>query len=201
MANSAVTALAVALLGAGQSSRFGPDDKLAALIGEEPLCIWSARAGSSIKADHRFFVTSPDSRARLDHLGYRRLINPDASEGMGSSLRLAAQAAIDTGATALLVLLADMPFITHAHLDRLMAALAVEPTKPVFSQAPGGAPQPPALFPVAYLPLLVTMSGDSGARQFAQGATIVAAEADLLIDIDTLADLKRARDMHEARMR
>lgn len=199
MANSAVKALAVAILAAGQSSRFGPDDKLSALIGGNPLWVWSARAGLKIAAKQRFFVTSRADDTDVERLGYEVLINPDASEGMGSSLRLAAQAAIDAGAEALLVLLADMPFVKHDHLDRLIAASAEDPDRPVFSQASDGAPQPPALFPTSYLPLLAAMSGDSGARRFARDATVVEAEAELLVDIDTQADLERAQQIHRHR--
>jgi molybdenum cofactor cytidylyltransferase len=181
--------LAVALLAAGRSQRFGDEDKLAARLGGKLLIDWAAQAGRAINAAQHFIVTGPDVPQQDCPAGYVQLHNPDAGEGLGSSLRLAAHHARETGAVALLVLLADMPLVRPSHLATLVASFGADPAVPVFSRALGGVPQPPAILPAALFPALEALSGDSGARRLARGATLVTASPDSLIDVDTPADL------------
>jgi molybdenum cofactor cytidylyltransferase len=186
---SATDRLAVALLAAGCSRRFGASDKLGALLGGKPLLHWSAEAGRAINAAQHFLVTGAAPLQQDLPGDYRVIVNDSVDEGLSSSLRLAAQAAGDMGASALLILLGDMPMVTAGHLRALVAA--ADPARPVFSRTPGGAPQPPALFPVTQFAALQSMSGDSGARSLAKDALFVESGADLLIDVDTAEDLAR----------
>ncbi|MBT2185502.1 nucleotidyltransferase family protein [Sphingobium nicotianae] len=183
--------LAVALLAAGRSTRFGVADKLLAQLGDRPLIKWAADAGLSVGADHRFLVAGDDFDA--DTLGYRLCPNPHPEHGMATSLRIAATAAREAGASALLILLADMPFVTAAHLARLVATFLRDSSAPVFSTAEGGTPQPPSLFPASLFAALQALEGDKGARSLAVGATLVVAGADALLDVDTPDDLDSAR--------
>jgi molybdenum cofactor cytidylyltransferase len=185
--------LAVALLAAGASRRFGDTDKLAADLGGRPLIDWAAAAGRSVDAAQHFVVTSPDFLQRLCPGGYEQLVNAAAGEGMGTSLRLAALRAREAGADALLVLLADMPLVAADHLAALLAAASDD--RPVFSRGPDGAAQPPALFPAALFPTLEAMAGDKGARALAGNALFIAASAETLHDVDTSADLARCRSL------
>ncbi len=181
--------LAVALLAAGRSARFGQADKLSAPLGGRPLLHWAAAAGAGINAAQHFLVTSAGFAPRDRPEGYAHLANPDAQEGLASSLRIAARHARESEATALLILLGDMPLVRAAHLAALIAAFTEEPSRPVFTRALGGAPQPPAIFPAALFAALEALSGDSGARALARSAAFVEAPADSLIDVDTPADL------------
>ncbi len=181
--------LAVALLAAGRSARFGERDKLMAPLGGKSLIEWAASAGRSINAAQHFLIAAPDFPQHSCPEGYDPLSNPDAAEGMASSLRVAARHAREADATALLVLLGDMPLIRPAHLAALLAALSDDPARPVFSRTAGGAPQPPVLFPAMFFPAIEALAGDSGARSLARGATFVEAPADSLLDVDTPADL------------
>lgn len=186
---TSVDGLAIALLAAGRSKRFGTADKLAATLAGRPLIDWAADAGRAVNAAQHIVVTGPDVPQKSCPVGYARLINQDAEEGLGSSLRMAARHARETGASALLVLLADMPFVRPSHLSLLIATFGADPAISVFSHAPGHAAQPPALLPAALFPTLEALGGDSGARSLARGATLVEAPADTLIDVDTPADL------------
>ncbi len=181
--------LAVALLAAGRSARFGQADKRAALLGGRPLLSWAAAAGRGINAAQHFLVTSADFPQQDGPEGYAYLVNPDAQEGLASSLRIAARHAREGDATALLILLGDMPLVRTAHLAALVAAFSEDMSRPVFTRAPGGAPQPPAIFPAALFAALEALSGDSGARALARGAAFVEVPADSLVDVDTPADL------------
>jgi len=183
--------IAVALLAAGRSTRFGESDKLAAELGDRTLIHWAAEAGLSVPARRWFLVAGPDAGG--DAEGYERLTNPAPTQGLGSSLRIAAAAAAQAGVDGLLILLADMPFIGKAHLGRLASAFGYDGTRPVFSLAPDMAAQPPALFPASLFEALQAIQGDKGARGFAEGASLVSTDPERLIDIDTPDDLARAR--------
>lgn len=186
---ASVDGLVVALLAAGQSTRFGTVDKLSATLAGKSLIDWAAEAGRSVSAAQHIVVTGPDMPRTSFPAGYDRLVNDRSEEGLGSSLRMAARHARETGASALLVLLADMPFVRSSHLSLLIATFGADPAIPVFSHAPGNAAQPPAVLPAVLFPTLEALSGDSGARSLARGATLVEAPADTLIDVDTPADL------------
>lgn len=181
--------LVVALLAAGRSQRFGAEDKLGARLGNKALLDWAAEAGRSVEAAQHVIVTGPDTSLRSCPAGYEQLLNPDPGEGLASSLRIAARRARETGASALLVMLGDMPLIRASHLAALVGTFVADPVTAVFSHAPGNMAQPPAILPATLFPLLEALSGDSGARSLARSATLVEASADSLIDVDTPADL------------
>lgn len=186
---ASVDGLVVALLAAGRSQRFGDADKLAAMLGGKSLIEWAADAGRTIDAAQHVMVTGANLPQRCRPRGYEQLVNHDAREGLASSLRIAAGYARQKGASALLVLLGDMPFVRPSHLSLLVASFNAEPETPVFSHAPGHAAQPPAILPAAFFPALEALGGDTGARSLARGATLVEAPADTLVDVDTPADL------------
>ncbi len=191
--------LVVALLAAGRSSRFGAANKLAAPLAGKPLLQWAADAGLAVTAAQHLLVAPQDRDAISCPAGYALLRNPDAEEGMASSLRLAARHAREMEATALLVLLGDMPLVRGDHLAALLAAAAQDRARPVFSRAPGGVPQPPAVLPAALFPAMEALSGDKGARMFTPDAVMVEAPADSLIDVDRPADLARCARLIGAR--
>ena len=124
--------------------------------------------------------------------GYKRLANTQAALGMASSLKIAALAAQASGVDVLLILLADMPFVSAAHLRALLAQSAAHPAQPVFSVAPDGVAQPPALFPSTFLPALAALKGDKGARSLGDLAILVECPAAQLFDVDTVDELAKA---------
>lgn len=184
--------IAVALLAAGRSTRFGDQDKLTSKLGDRMLIEWAASAGLSLSAGWHFLIASPDAAYDPVALGYNPLINPAPELGMASSLRIAAAEAERVGAHGLVVMLADMPFIQPAHLKRIVTSFRTDDSRAVFSKAARGAPQPPALLPATFFPLLQSLEGDKGARSLATEASIVETDEDQLLDIDTAADLDRA---------
>lgn len=185
--------LALALLGAGRSMRFGDADKLMTPLFGRPLIAWAAEAGRMLPAEWHLLVTGADtSLAAAAAPGYRLLVNPAPDQGLSASLRIAAQEAEQLGAAALIIMLGDMPFVPLAHLHQLVAAFGADDRWPVFSSPPHGAPCPPALFPAACFAALKALEGDQGARALAAGAHIVTADAEALADIDTPNDIARA---------
>ncbi|MCW2350989.1 nucleotidyltransferase family protein [Sphingobium sp. B12D2B] len=191
----ALPCLAVALLAAGRSTRFGTADKLAADLGGRALIVWAAKAGRTVEAAHHLLVAPAGVDWGSHAPGYRLVVNYRPEAGMAHSLGLAARAAQDVGASAMLVLLADMPFVTGKHLDAVLGRFATDRASAVFSCSPDGVAQPPALFPARAFGDLQALKGDRGARGLATGAALVSADARLLLDIDTPDDLARARAM------
>lgn len=186
----------LALLAAGQSSRFGEADKIAAVLGDRMLGLYAAETAAAIPFACKLVIGSPehDCAAQWRHLGYKIIANENAGRGQASSVRLAAAQAIEKGASALCILLADMPFVTREHLDRLIAAF--EQSGGTVASARNGHAMPPAVFPAGKLAALLALDGDSGARTLLAEAGQVAGDDPLLMDVDTVADLARANEIY-----
>lgn len=179
---------AFALLSAGAGQRFG-GNKLGADLGGKPLIRWAAEAASLAISGPRYLIVPPDApRFDLDRDGWIVVTNPDASSGLASSIRAAALAASDCGR--LVIGLADMPFITSAHLEALAECDGV-----AFTSYPDGRQGAPAAFPRAAMQKLASLEGDRGAGALGwEGATpIEPASPEESLDVDTPADLARAR--------
>ncbi|HZV17271.1 MAG TPA: nucleotidyltransferase family protein [Sphingobium sp.] len=184
--------IALALLGAGRSVRFGSADKLMTPLCGRPLIAWAADTGRMLPAEWHLLVAGGDAALAAAAPGYRLIANPAPEQGLSGSLRIAVDEASRLGAAALVVLLGDMPFVTPAHLHQLVAAFGGHEAQPVFTKPPQGAPRPPALFPAACFATLRQLDGDQGARALASGAPLVTADSQSLLDIDTPDDIIRA---------
>jgi molybdenum cofactor cytidylyltransferase len=124
-------------------------------------------------------------------LGYFIVENANADLGLSSSLHFAVGAAAVTKAQALLIVLADMPFIMPAHIDGLIAACDHD----IIASTDGGQSMPPVIFPRATWPLLLDTKGDAGARQLLSNARHLAAPLGSLRDIDTPDDLAASKSL------
>lgn len=175
----------LALLAAGRSTRFG-GSKLDAELWGKPLGRHAAEALAHVPFLARVAVTGD---ARLDYaaLGFKVVANLDPERDQASSLRLAAQAAVAADADALLIVLADMPCVTAAHVRRLLEA--ADGAAAVVASTDGGAPRPPALFGRDRFAELLSVTGDRGARDLIRSGLLVAASAGELVDIDTREEL------------
>ncbi|MBA3836859.1 MAG: nucleotidyltransferase family protein [Sphingomonas sp.] len=179
----------LALLAAGQSRRFGEADKLSADLCGTPLALHAVAALASIAFLDRVAIVSATAVDFTAH-GYRCIINPAPEAGLSGSVRLAAQAARDVGAAALLIVLADMPCITPVLIAGLLGA-AGGPAD-VIAASDGTRPSPPALFGAARFAELMAANGDAGARALLQTGQHIIAPPGTLIDIDTPDDLAAA---------
>lgn len=175
--------VAAVLLAAGRSTRFGGDKLVAALAGK-PVALHAAEGLAAVGFGHLVAVTS-DAFAGLFR-GFEIVVNDRPEEGQARSLRLGVEAAERAGADAVLVALADMPFVGAAHYRRLLAA-----HERVTATALNGTAMPPALFGRALFLQLKALDGDRGARSLLAGATLIEAPPHELRDIDVPADLNR----------
>jgi molybdenum cofactor cytidylyltransferase len=181
---------AVVLLAAGLSRRYGAD-KLLADFRDKPLGRHAAETISALPFAQRIAVcrTGDDALvAILAGLGFKVVCNPDPARGQASSLAIGVAAAGQP--EALVVCLADMPLIDPGHLLTLMARLT--PGGMVASVAgPDEPPTPPAAFSRTWLPELLRIDGDKGARGLLRSAERVVAPAGTLMDFDTPEDFAR----------
>ena len=192
----------IAVLAAGRATRFG-GGKLDAPLHGKPLGLWALLAAQSLGQSlgqnlggQVCVVSGPQAPAFLDHApgDWQHISNPLAHQGLGGSLAMAARYAEARGAGRLLVMLADMPFVTGESLRAVVSAT----TRATVQAAcyPDGRLGPPACFGADHFGMLAALSGDQGAgallreARFAHGFAMAPRE---LLDIDTPADLAAAQ--------
>lgn len=184
------------VLAAGKSRRFGGIKQLADFDGER-LVTRAARSARESCGSRSVLVTgyrAADVSAAAGDYCQFQLVNEHYEQGMGTSIALAAHALGDL-ADAILLLLADQPLVSSAHLRSLLALWSGDDDE-IVATAYGQAIGPPVLLPCATFVDLKNLSGDLGARSlFADDRyrlrTIRYDAAGL--DVDTRTDLERAR--------
>ena len=180
--------MAVAVLAAGQGRRFGSDKLLADLNGL-PLGLHIGQTLAPISFGWRFAVCGKNTPMATGYaeLGFAVIANNEPEKGQAHSLHLAVRAALSTPAKALLITLADMPFVSVEHVKCVVA------TGELTASSDGNAPMPPAYFPRETWPALLETSGDRGAAALLQSARLIVAAPARLRDIDTPADLPASK--------
>ncbi|MBA2935903.1 nucleotidyltransferase family protein [Sphingomonas sp. CGMCC 1.13654] len=180
--------IAAVLLAAGRSERFADGDKLAAPLGGLSLGLHAARTLAALPLSGHIVVTGPRGMAWPD---VTVVPNDRRDAGMARSIALGVAAARRTDIDAVLIALADMPFVSVEHLERLIACYRGPDT--LVASSDGVIRMPPALFGAAWFDTLETLSGDRGARAMLEQAEIVLADPAELHDVDRVADLEAAR--------
>ena len=171
------------LLAAGQSLRFGDDDKLLATYQGRPLVAYAADAMRRANVDLRFAVVS-NRAVEAELAGFELVAPPDDEISLSASLRAGIRAADRAGADRVLVVLGDMPGISHDHLDELLNRCSQG--TPSATRGDAG-PGVPACFPRSSFTRLTGLEGDVGARSLLENLpdeSVVQMHADALIDID-----------------
>jgi molybdenum cofactor cytidylyltransferase len=186
---------AAILLAAGSAARFG-GDKLGAAMGGESVLAQSARTLAEAGCYAQTAIVSKTTFARdqlLNGLDFDVIVNQQADHGVSTSIRHGVAWAEAQGAEAVLIALADMPFVTRAHYARLFERAAKDNHGVIFSKS-GEHRSPPAIFSKRYFSRLLALKGDVGARRFLKTAPIgdgVEAPNSMLADIDRPGDLAR----------
>lgn len=174
-----MTPVDLILLAAGASRRMGGRDKLIEPVDGQPLLARLADEALASGAREVLVVLPPEATARAAALAgrpVRVVLAPDHAEGMGASLRAGATALRpDTGAA--IVLLGDMPDVTSAAIDALIAAHGAGGL--LCRAASGDIPGHPVLFDRRYFPALRGLEGDQGAR------ALLRAEAERVVTVPT----------------
>jgi molybdenum cofactor cytidylyltransferase len=184
--------IAAVVLAAGASSRLGEVKQLIVLGGEALLerAVRVAReAGCSpvVVVVGAHYVQVLGNNVLGDAVP---VINDEWEEGMASSIRFGVRALefAARDAEGVLLMTCDQPAVTVKHLGRLMARAEVKASRYA------GKNGVPAFFPKKYFGELMELQGDVGARKLLAEARYEELENGEL-DIDTVEDLKRAREL------
>ncbi len=159
--------LAILILAAGSSARMRGADKLMERIDGTPQIARIATAALATGCPtYAALPTDRPLRAQaLAALSIAQIPIPNASEGMGASLRTAA-ALIPDGP--LMILLADLVDLTPDDLQTMIAAHRAAPNALLRGAAQDGTPGHPAIIPADLRADLQSLTGDAGARTLFQ---------------------------------
>lgn len=176
-------AIALILLAAGRSERFG-GEKLVTPYKGKPLWKWAAEAAEDAGFESLYLVTGFHTSVVASG-NWRRVINPDAAKGMGTSIAAGVAAAEDH--ERVVIVLADMPLIDPAHLRSL-----AQGTGAIFTRQVDGKAGCPAGFGRENFAALRMLKGDQGARgaSLLDASTIAPRDPAMLFDVDTQEDLQ-----------
>ena len=158
--------VAAVILAAGQSRRMGGPNKLLATIGGVPLVRRTVEAATKSRASSVVVVTGHQAElvsAALAGTDVEIVRNPDYAEGLSTSLRRGISA-IPASAAGAVVCLADMPGVTSAVIDRLIAEFRPEDGARIVVPTAHGKRGNPVLWSRAFFAALQDIQGDVGAR-------------------------------------
>jgi molybdenum cofactor cytidylyltransferase len=191
------------ILAAGQSRRMGSVNKLLADVEGRPMVARVADALLASRARPIVVVTGHQPERVREALAGRELRfvhNPDYAEGLSTSLRVGLAALGDIDGAA--VCLGDMPDVTAAHVDRLIAAFDPASGHAICVPTFNGKRGNPVLWDRRFFKEMASVSGDVGARHLIgdhEDAVheIAMPDSGVLNDFDTpeaLAARKAARE-------
>jgi molybdenum cofactor cytidylyltransferase len=180
--------IAALLLAAGSSRRMGEANKMIATIGGRPLVRIAAEAALGAGVTSLTVVTgyAPQQvQSALAGLDISHVHNPDFAGGLSTSLR-AGLAALPDDVDGAIVLLADMPAVNSATVDRLIDAFRPGAiVVPSFAGQRGN----PVLWSRRFFPELMAVTGDTGGRRLIEAHRDMVTEVELgagvALDVDT----------------
>lgn len=188
------------LLSAGQGKRFDPSGAQHKLLQVLPSGVNVVSASAqhlqqvlpeswAVLADPTSSNLASQIQASLHAINFPNYICQDAALGMAHSLRTGVEQ-LPADADAFVIALADMPFVAIQTLSAIRDALALgaDLAVPVCRGQRGN----PVGFSRKYLPHLMNLRGDRGARQLLQTEHVTEIEVD---DVGILHDIDRPEDL------
>jgi len=189
--------IAVIVLAAGQSKRFGENNKLLECMGGRTLIEISVASALQSKAGQVIVVTGfEDARIRTALPGYDVTFvdNERYRDGISSSISCGV-AAVPEQVRGAVIMLADMTGIRADHLDRMIDAFingdGQQIVLPVFKGQRGN----PVLWPRSQFQALMDLHGDMGGRALLQGlessqlCRVEMSDDAIFFDVDKTGDL------------
>jgi CTP:molybdopterin cytidylyltransferase MocA len=186
-----VSSVAAAILAAGASRRLGRPKQLVPLGGVS-LVRRMANVVRGSRCDRVGVVVGAAAGSVREELRSSLVDvveNPAWEEGIASSIRTAAEWALDRGADALVIVLSDQPALHASHIDKLISAF--DGGAELASSFYADKRAVPALFGSRWFGHLAALRGDTGASSLLQSAASVIEVpwAEGALDVDTAADL------------
>ncbi|PJI44361.1 molybdopterin-binding/glycosyltransferase family 2 protein [Ferrovibrio sp.] len=157
--------VAALILAAGLSSRFGDGHKLLAGLDGKPVLRHVVEHAQASSASPILLVTGhrADEVRAAAGADVTVVHNPSYAEGLASSLR-AGLSALPQGLDGVIVCLGDMPDVSTATFEALIAAFNPVEGRAICLPVIGGKRGNPTLWGLQFLPDLIRLEGDSGAR-------------------------------------
>lgn len=193
------------LLAAGESTRYGSDNKLLATIDGEPVVRRATRTLLEAGLGVVLVVTGHESeriREALAGLDLHFAANPDYETGQGSSVTAGVRTLFEGAVVpdAVVFALGDMPAVEPGTVRRLVGAYRAghgDALAAAFEGSRGN----PVLFDAEHLPALGDVQGDGGARDILLGsdaaALVETGDPGVLADVDDPDDLAAVAALRE----
>ena len=144
----------------------GKENKLLLPVAGEPMVARVVDAALGARLEGVWVVTGHEGDRLRAVLGDRPLHycdNPAYAEGIASSIRSGVDALPDVVDGAI-ILLGDMPFITSAQIDELVAEFNPDQERDIVAPVRGGRRGNPMVWSRRYFPALSALSGDTGGK-------------------------------------
>ncbi|MBK1662757.1 nucleotidyltransferase family protein, partial [Paracraurococcus ruber] len=192
--------VAALVLAAGRSRRMAPLNKL--LVPDETGTPMVARVVENVLASRArpVVVVTGHERERVEQALAGRAVRfahaEDYAEGLSASLK-AGLAALPEEVEGVVICLGDMPLVAGPMIDRLMAHFDPEEGRAIVMPTFRGKQGNPMLWAVEFLPEMMAINGDVGARHLVgkhadRMVEVEMADDAVLRDFDTTEALKKA---------
>ncbi|GER73584.1 nucleotidyltransferase family protein [Weizmannia acidilactici] len=201
-------------LAAGKSSRMG-ENKLCLPLKGKPAGSLALQTAVSSKLDDTLVIVKEAGKNTWfspELLGNQKkwslVYCSDAEKGMSHSLKCGVQRAAEMDAEAVVVMLADQPFIRTGMINHLIARFqkrsAAEGQIEYIAPCYKGKILPPLLLSKSIFPTLMKLKGDQGARAILRGGSLhgICIHYDNglpFYDMDTKEDYEKARGYADGR--
>ncbi|EJJ29509.1 nucleotidyltransferase family protein [Rhizobium sp. CF142] len=190
---SAISVVAV-VLGAGRSSRMGASGPHKLLVEFEGVPLIRRSTLIALGSECRSVVVvsghqTLEIQAAIKDLDVQAVYNEHYSSGIGSSLALGVRVAQTSQPDGIMIVLADMPVLTSANLNALIAAFRDANGASVVRATAQGTSGNPVIFPRPLYHRLQDLSSDIGARRVIEKGGLPVVNVEIgeaaLVDVDT----------------
>jgi len=196
--------VAAIVLAAGYSSRMGDQHKVLAPVGGVAMIRRVVEAGLKSEVFSLTVVTGAGAEAVVSELqdcNVSIVENSDYREGIASSLKRGLSS-LPADLDGVMILLADMPFITAAHINELLAEFNPATERDIVAPIRAGRLGNPVIWSARYIEAMKKLTGDRGAKplldEFAANVWEVPMGDDaIFMDVDTLEELREANSLSE----
>ncbi|MBT8472097.1 MAG: nucleotidyltransferase family protein [Marinicaulis sp.] len=189
--------LALIVLAAGSSKRFGASDKLTANLSGEPLLAVTLKKYAASSFATRYVVVDPDNAAVkkiASQQNFTIVENRHTSDGLGSSIAAGIRAIESKNFDGVAIALGDMPFVSAKTIQALVEKFQSTPHGSIITPTHGDQRGHPVIFPSQHFDELCNLSGDAGAREIIERnieylTTVPVEDRGINRDVDRPGDL------------
>ena len=196
--------ISAVILAAGESRRMGKQNKLLLPVCGEALLVKLVKSVCNSDVGQVLVVVGHEAekiRSELKNFPLSFVYNPNFSEGMTSSIKFGVKE-VSPDSDGFLICLADMPFINSSEINKLLHAYVRKRIKekrlivvPLFQGQRGN----PVLFSSEFRNDILDHNKDFGCKGVIKNNSesvmeITMVNDNILIDVDTLEDFKRATE-------